>query len=208
MEGTIAGNFWEVWNGSLSIALAMPPIPDHTPSGLLPPFSGTSPADPATRSPYLTTPAEFVAKFGTSEERRRILTGFLDHRAAIRRTGLADGVQWLDGSFADRMPREPRDIDVVTFYVSPPGWNARDVVTANEDVFNPAKSKIKYRCDAYFTELANDDPLFMLEQIAYWFGLFSHQRESYTWRGIVAVSLASGDNDESARDMLRLMEGV
>lgn len=200
--------FLEAWGGSLNISILMSTIPDHTASGLLPPFLGASPADTAMRSPYLSTPAEVVAKFGISEERRRILTGYLDHRAAIRRAGLVVGIQWLDGSFADRMPREPRDIDVVTFFVRPPNWNDREAIAANESVFNSSKSKVKYRCDAYFTELSNDDPLYMLEQITYWFGLFSHQRETFTWRGMVAVPLDSDDNDNSARDMLRIMEGL
>ncbi|WP_155798420.1 DUF6932 family protein [Sorangium cellulosum] len=252
MNETAGGDFWETWSCSLSIAPSMAPIPDHQPNGLLPPFLGPDPTTRALMSPHMATPEEFVAKFATSEARRRILTGYLNHREAIRRTGLTTGFQWLAGSFADRMTREPNDIDIVTFFVSPNGWDQSAVVHANPTVFRPHLSKVKYQCDAYFVSLSawprvnasrllsdhgfgawarrytisggapkhrrrrhahrrraeapsQDDPEFLVKISAYWFGLFSHQKLTFWWRGIVCVPLASHDNDAAARDMLQLM---
>jgi hypothetical protein len=39
--------------------------------------------------------------------------------------------------------------------------------------------------------------------VAYWYGLFSHQRETYVWRGVVEVQLS--DDDTGARYILEEM---
>lgn len=210
MGGTVV-EFWEVGEASFSIALTMPPIPDHKPNGILPPFLGPQPGDsPSLMSPYPATLAEFVAKFGISAERRRILLGYLDHRAALRSVGITRGFQWLDGSFVEVMSREPNDIDFVTFYVAPRNWNEDEVADANKTLFRPRLAKKEYRCDPYFVCISSEMDDLRAEAVikltSFWHGLFSHQRDSYAWRGIVSVPVATADGDLDARSMIELME--
>jgi hypothetical protein len=211
MDGTIVGENWAGRTASRSVVPTMPPIPDHKPNGLLPPFLGTVPGESSDlMSPYPSTLAEFVAKFGTSAERRRILLGYLKHRAALRSVGITKGFQWLDGSFVEVMPREPRDIDLVTFYVAPPDWNEDDVVDRNKGLFRPRLAKKEYCCDPYFVCINSDLNDARAEAVvrltSFWHGLFSHQRDSYTWRGIVSVQVATEDDDSDARSMIEIME--
>jgi hypothetical protein len=36
----------------------------------------------------------------------------------------------------------------------------------------------------------------------YWYGLFSHQRGSLAWKGMLEVEVASADDDRQAEEML------
>jgi hypothetical protein len=207
MDGTRFGDFWEVRKGCLIIALAMPQIPDHTPSGILPPFLGDGPDDlSALMSPYRTDLQDFIVKFNATDERKRILAGYLDHRKALREIGIKSGFQWLDGSFADKTAREPNDIDVVTFFVAPPDWSTPGAysagVSSNQHLFDRDLSKKTYRCDAVFVRLDDDDTATLVELASYWLGLFSHQKETFAWRGIVSVRLDSFDDDAAARELI------
>ena len=98
--------------------MATVPIPPWTSRGVLP---SIDPGDPTggDRSPYPASLLDVVMRFSTSPERRTILQGLLDYRAALHRMGLVSGFQWLDGSFLENIEllesRSPRDIDVVTF---------------------------------------------------------------------------------------------
>jgi hypothetical protein len=212
MDGTIIATFWEVWEDFRSIAVAMAPIPDHKPSGILPAFLGREPGESSDlMSPYSSTLAEFVAKFGTSAQRCRILRGYINHREALRRIGLTSGFQWLDGSFVEVMSREPNDIDFVTFYVEPASdWNEDEVAEANKAIFRPRLAKREYHCDPYFVCISSSVDSAraetMIKLTSFWHGLFSHQRETYAWRGIVSVPIATADEDADARAMLDIME--
>ncbi|WP_442891816.1 DUF6932 family protein [Dissulfurispira sp.] len=55
------------------------------------------------------------------------------------------------------------------------------------------KAKKIYLCDAYFVDMTSH-PGFLINQTAYWFGLFSHQRDTFLWKGMLQVSL--GDDKE------------
>lgn len=101
-------------------------IPPFTSSGALPPFLGGNPAVQAKMSPYSTTLVKLVDRFASSNVRKEILKGYLDHRAALLNLGIT-GFQWLDGSFLEDIEalesRPPGDIDLVTFVWRPaPFW--------------------------------------------------------------------------------------
>ena len=40
----------------------------------------------------------------------------------------------------------------------------------------------------------------MVRNTHYWFGLFTHQRETFIWKGMLEISLQ--DDDESALELL------
>lgn len=147
-----------------------------------------------------------VRRFATSDERMEILMGLLNYRAALRNFGLTDGFQWIDGSFVEHVEstrnRPPADVDVVTFANRPDvhlgEW--KKLVTENISLFDPAQAKKQYRCDAYFVDLRKK-PATIVNDTRYWFGLFSHQRNTSLWKGMLALPLAS--DDDIARELLR-----
>jgi hypothetical protein len=183
-------------------------IPVFNHSGVLPPYVSTSPADPNGVSPYRTTVDDCVARFNTSNERRVILQGLLNYRHQLRQFGLV-GFQWLDGSFLENIEqlqnRPPGDIDVVTFFYRPAvftddaAWAT--FVNQNLSVFHPAQAKTNFHCDGYFVELGSV-PGAIVRETTYWFGLFSHQKVTGIWKGMVEIELPVNDVDAQARATL------
>lgn len=183
-------------------------IPPFNISGVLPPFDvSMGPTNPAAMSPYPVTISAVVRHFATSPERIDILVGLLNFRAALIAAGVDDGFQWLDGSFvedAEKLKgRPPGDIDVVTIAHRPSvcrskaSWDT--FVSNNSTLFDPLRSKTMYHCDAYFLDL-DSTPKYLVESTRYWFGLFSHQRSTALWKGMLQVSLRS--DDAAARTIL------
>jgi hypothetical protein len=172
------------------------PIPKALPIGILPPFL-KSPIRRDGISPYLATPAELVERYATSPRRIRILEGLLAYRSELRRVGLSVGFQWIDGSFVETLNREPEDVDVVTVSSLPVSCSPDD-----EHLFKAAEAKRRFLCDAYFVDLANGEATWAVNESVYWYGLFSHQRQTHRWKGIVQMDLASSDDDRAARDRL------
>jgi hypothetical protein len=177
-------------------------IAAFTPGGVLPPFLGAAPGNPADQSPYDSSSLELVNRFATSRERCDLLSGLFGFRAELRGLGFVSGFQWIDGSFVEDSEtvkgRPPGDIDVVTVarrptaVVDDSSWLA--FVTAHSgDIFSPSWTKATYRCDAYPIDL-DADPEGVAFQSAYWFGLFSHQRTTMRWKGIVTIRLEEDDS--------------
>lgn len=175
-------------------------IPELNQSGVLPPFiPEQGPTDPAGMAPYKTTITEFVLCYAHTPERISILKGLLDYRRKLRSIGVRKGFQWLDGSFVENVElnrgRPPSDVDIVTFAFRPTNdleqW--KDLVNKNADLFFPNEAKKKYCCDAYFVDL-NTHPIHVVSNTRYWFGLFSHQRESYLWKGMIEIPIECSDD--------------
>jgi hypothetical protein len=179
------------------------PSPSH--DGVLPPFMpGAEPHERGAMSPYRTEVTEVVGRFSTSPERIEILRGLLDYREALRGIGVTDGFQWLDGSFVEECEkfhgRPPKDIDLITFATRPAEFSSTEtwgeLVLSRPDLFDPATAKEQFKCDAYFVDLGLP-PAYLVQTTRYWFGLFSHQRETYLWKGMIEVPFTSDDSDAS-----------
>lgn len=173
-------------------------IPAFNVSGVLPPYCGADPANPSQVSPYEVSMSEFADHFGTSTERIAILKGLLDYRARLLQAGITSGFQLIDGSYVEDCEtirkRAPADVDLVTFAhlpVLPKELNA--FLVANRTLFDPQQAKAIYKCDAYFVDLGKDARL-VVEDTMYWFGLFSHQRVSNLWKGMIRIPLLSDDS--------------
>ena len=65
----------------------------------------------------------------------------------------------------------------------------RELTRRRRDLFDPALCRDIYRCDAYFVELGLQ-PEVLVNRTKYWFGLFSHQRDTFLWKGMLEVPLA------------------
>lgn len=173
-------------------------IPPFNASGVLPPFTGVTAADPAGASPFKTTIVEAARRYCTSSERKEILAGLLSYRSRLRELGVVNGFQWLDGSFIEHVEstrsRPPADIDIVTFAARPVAdqedWRA--LFSANPEIFNPIRAKEVFKVDAYFVDLSIRPDL-IVATTAYWFGLFSHQRDTALWKGMLQVPISCDD---------------
>lgn len=178
-------------------------IPDHNHDGVLPPFlPGGSPTEPGAMAPYRVELSEFAQRFSDSSERREILEGLVAYRNALRAAGMTSGFQWLDGSFVEDCEkirgRPPKDIDIITFSMRPKAlaesgvW--REFVQSRPDLFDPDITKKHFKCDAYFVDLGAH-PIQIVAHTRYWFGLFSHQRDTYLWKGMIEVPFVGDDKD-------------
>ncbi len=181
-------------------------IPSNSHDGVLPPFvPGGTPQDPAAVAPYRADLIEVARRYSTSDARREILRGLVAYRAALKAAGINVGFQWIDGSFVEECEsirgRAPSDIDIITFSIRPPQFTDLglwgEFVNSRPDLFDPETTKKLYKCDAYFVDLFVH-PVHIVNQTRYWFGLFSHQRDTYLWKGMIEVPLASEDEEVAA----------
>lgn len=177
------------------------PIPRPLPLGYLPPFL-RSPTHRDGTSPYRATALDLVERYAISKTRIRILEGLLDYRAELRRIGLTAGFQWIDGSFTETLDREPNDVDIVTFAAEPTSITASDA-----ELFDPRKARARFLCDAWFVDLSCASRSDLVADVTYWFGLFSHQKRSLRWKGLIELELST-DGDSSARARLATLKGA
>lgn len=177
---------------------------------VLPPFVGDDPGMKASMSPYDVTMLALVERFATSIERVAILRGLLSYRRALFQIGLVDGYQWLDGSFVEDVEasrkRAPKDIDLVTFASSPADATERMTwFRANTNLFDARKTKQAFMCDAYFVDFRKRADL-LVDDARYWFGLFSHQRGTTLWKGMLKVPMLSDEaGDDPALTLLNML---
>jgi hypothetical protein len=143
-----------------------------------------------------------VAKvFCTSAHRVKLFTGLIAYRQKLAALGMK-GWQWLDGSFCEDVEsnrgKSPSDIDIVTLLIRPASALAPTafsaLVSSNVHLFDRTQVKAQYYCDPFFVDVGL--PTFQtMGQLTYYFGLFTHQRVSYLWKGILQVPLIGDDSD-------------
>ena len=84
---------------------------------------------------------DFVVRFGNTAARRTLLRGLIEFRAALHALDLVGGFKWLDGSFLEDIEtverRQPRDIDVVTFFRLPEGRSQKSLEEESAELFDP-----------------------------------------------------------------------
>lgn len=185
-------------------------IPPWNPGGVIPPVNPASPAS-ADRSPYFVSLSDFVLRFGTSADRRRVLDGFLRYRGRLHAAGLVDGFQWLDGSFLEQIEllegRSPNDLDVVTFFRLPPGMVLATAIGRAPDAF-PATAaahatlKANFLVDPYFVPL-DSPPERLVSRAAYWYSMWAHRRTGL-WKGYLQVDLGSAGDAAAAGHLTAL----
>ena len=181
-------------------------IPAWTAQGVLPPIDVESPTS-SSRSPYRVSLLDFVVRFGNTAVRRKLLRGLLEFRAALHALDLVGGFQWIDGSFLEDVEtierRQPRDIDLVTFFRLSEGRSQTSLEEASADLFDPETVGQRYGVHAYFVQLNGVEPELVVDQCTYWNSLWSHRRNGQ-WKGYLQVDLApAGDREAMANlDMM------
>ncbi|MCX8518735.1 MAG: hypothetical protein ORN21_01195 [Methylophilaceae bacterium] len=188
-------------------------IPSHNQSGVLPPFySGMAVSQPGAMAPYKCSLIQVVEQFAITPERIQILKGFIEYRMQLKHLGIIRGVQWIDGSFSEQVEttrgRPPNDIDVVTFFYRPKLLTAQEswdnfFHLNSEFLSNPEYLKTNYLTDGYHVDISIN-PIYLINQTSYWFGLFSHQKETYLWKGLIELKLE--EDDSEAKELLGRIE--
>lgn len=186
-------------------------IPAWNSQGVLPPVDTNDPVS-LERSPYVVSLVEVMRRFSTSTERKVILDGLLRYRAALHAAGLQEGFQWLDGSFLEnkeaRLGVAPGDIDVVTFFTLPSNTTEQEVMRRAFSLFDLGRhedNKRLFHVDAYFQPLYVPSDRLVIGS-NYWGGMWSHQRDTFLWKGFLQVPLSSGE-DGPAHTFLASVSG-
>jgi len=177
-------------------------IPTLNQSGVLPPFLPTAgPTQSAAMAPYKASLTEVVARFATTPERIDIIRGFLGYRQLLHNAGIVDGFQWINGSYVENCEqyrgKPPSDIDVVTFAERPVNFTddtlwIQFVARNRNNLFDRNSIKQNYRCDSFYEDLSLPNKV-LVSRARYWFGLFSHQRTTYLWKGLLVIPLQADD---------------
>ena len=183
-------------------------IPAWNSSAVLPPIRPGQMGHSPDRSPYVATFSEVVQRFGTSQQRINILQGLLEYRKELARLGVLNGFQWLDGSFMENkellLNAPPNDVDVVTFFSLPHGiLDQASFLGGNADLFQPDCSKNRFHVDAYAMVIGDPLQSSDVQQIAYWYSMWSHRRNGM-WKGFVQVDISSSE-DQIAEALLAQM---
>jgi hypothetical protein len=142
--------------------------------------------------------SEIAQRFCTSQIRVDLFRGLLAYRAELVALGFT-GIQWIDGSFCEdceqHRGKPPADIDLVNLVLAPWGLTPADIQAlwnGRPELFQRNQVKARYHCDAFF--LNTGLPAFAVHpQLTYWYGLFTHQRATYQWKGMLQVPLLSDD---------------
>lgn len=174
-------------------------IPSWTPDGVLPPI-GHDPTARDDRAPYPVSVVDFVTRFGTTDTRRTIISGFLRFRAELAKAGLVSGFQWINGSFLEHVEqiegRSPRDIDVVTFFHLPKDATQDDLLQRAPWLTDHRDTEKRYSVDAYYVQLDADTPEYLIGHAAYWNSLWSHRKDG-KWKGYLQIDLTSAHDSEA-----------
>lgn len=187
------------------------PVPGFNEQGILPPIIGSDPTT-ADRSPYYVSMPDFVRAFATNEHRRVLVRNLLSYRELIAQDGYVSGLQFLDGSFVENVEitrgRPPQDIDVFTMLNAPQKylsdfslWEARGSHFWASAVANNILNKQRFSLDTYALLIEEQEFGDNIKNVMYWYSLFSHQRETFAWKGFVAVDF-NRDQDAEALALL------
>lgn len=177
------------------------PLPSFDLRGLLPPFVGADATTPD-RSPDWVTMPELVGTFATTPHRRQLLRNLIAYRALLAQEGYVGGIQFIDGSFVENVEalanRNPSDIDVFSVLNAPPkyltdaaAWQATGLPFWQTEVINRDLNKQRFSLDTYAVlfEERQAQPMNLIGDIIYWYGLFSHQRDTFAWKGFAGLAL-------------------
>ena len=94
----------------------------------------------------------------------------------------------------------------MTFFYVPEGHTRESIVRAFPGAFDKISAKLDFNVDSYFVGLNQTDSERIVERAAYWYGLWSHTKDRFRWKGYIEVDLDPSE-DETARAALDRMNG-
>lgn len=173
-------------------------IPDWNISAVLPPIRPGAEGHSFDRSPYKASLAEVVERFATTAARLEILQGLINYRIELRKKGISSGFQWLNGSFMEHkevlLQEAPKDVDVVTFFNLPDGFDQATFLPQVNDLFDVDNTKQLYHIDAYPCVLGDALNEGHVSEISYWYSMWSHRRNGL-WKGFVQVDISEEEDN-------------
>jgi hypothetical protein len=179
-------------------------LPPHREDGTLPIFRHGVLREARDTSPFRIGLLDLVERFATSKPRVALLHGFFAFRGRLAEHGIVEGFQWIGGSFIERRPHEPADIDVVTFFLRPAHWRTKEdelsAVRGDPSVFDSKMARARYGCDAFFVDMQHTE---FLPWLCQWYAVYSHDKAtSGMQKGFVQIPLTLGDETQVARALL------
>ncbi|MDN2566535.1 hypothetical protein N1F89_09895 [Aquibium sp. A9E412] len=152
---------------------------------------------------------ELTQTLAATDERKALLRNLLEYRRVLAGDGYVSGIQFIDGSFVENVEatalRAPRDIDIFSILNRPAKYAGADAallqaggVFWHERVANRDQNKATLNLDTYAVLVEELDLGSLLRHVMYWQSLFSHQRDTFAWKGFVAIMLNAADDDAAA----------
>ena len=184
-------------------------IPEFNMAGVIPPIRPGASGHSNDRSPYIVSINSVVSRFATSPKRIKILKSFLDFRKDFYDLGVIDGFQWIDGSFCQDVEtveqRDPGDIDVVTFFSLPAGVDLTiELITGINNLIDSEYTKPKYNVDAYGMQLGTVFSAHTVQQLSYWYSMWSHRKSDNMWKGFVQVTFTPVEDLEAKTNLKKI----
>lgn len=165
--------------------------------GVIPPVNDLNGAS-SNRSPYKLPITDFVDLFAYTQERIEILEKFLEYRLELYKVGIVKGFQWINGSFTTDVEvtenRPPNDIDVVTFFELPNGETQMTFMPKTNSLLDKNYTKPKFKVDAYGFVIGERTTPYVINNIAYWYSMWSHRKNDNMWKGFIQVELSPNDD--------------
>lgn len=152
-----------------------------------------------------------VDRFATSPHRCTLLRNLVSYRQLLNNNGYTDGIQLVDGSFVEDVENirgvNPNDIDVFSLLHAPARyltnqilWTSHGKPFWDQEVVDRVKNRQRFSLDTFGVLIEELSPPTFLQQSIYWYSLFSHQRDTFAWKGFVVVPIdAKDDNDALKR---------
>ena len=141
-------------------------------------------------------------------------TALIAYRTLLAEDGYISGVQFIDGSFVENVEalssRDPGDIDVFSILSVPTkystdaaAWQAKGFPFWQAEVVDRDRNKDRFKLDTYavLLEELQAQPVNFISQIIYWYSLFSHQRDTFAWKGFAGLALDPIDDQTALANM-------
>ncbi len=177
-------------------------LPGFDEAGLLPPIWPGNAGGSDDRSPYQTSFLALCKRLGHTPARLELLRGLATLREQLRCAGLVEGFQWIDGSFVEDVERAgervPQDIDVVTFAPLGDGQAQEVLMALWPELFDEVHVKSVLGVEHFFVNMTGPINAAFVRRVAYWYSMWSHQRDTSRWKGFVELPLSGDDADALA----------
>lgn len=101
--------------------------------------------------------------------------------------------------------RSPNDVDVVTCFHLPHGYDQFTFWNTHKRLFKNKLMKRAFKVDSYYIPLGEPATALSIKGTNYWYSMWSHTRAGI-WKGFVEVELDTG-LDALAMDILTGLDG-